>query len=75
MNYGKNENLRLFFILTSQLNYNKENYDVKYTCSFHKTILSSLTCVLIYFINYIELDDCVNNSCSENFVIFPEKCT
>ena len=48
MNYGKNENLRLFFILTSQLNYNKENYDVKYTCSFHKTILSSLTCVLIY---------------------------
>ena len=48
MNFRKNENLCLLFILTSELNCDKENQDFnKYTCTFHKRMLSNLTCVLI----------------------------
>ena len=38
MNYRKNENVCLLFILKSD----KENHDFEYTCSFHKKMLPNL---------------------------------
>ena len=48
MNCRQNENLCLFFILTSKLNCGKENNDFTHTCCFDKEMLPNLKCILIY---------------------------